>query len=211
MLQVDVCGMMELAKEVDIPFWEFEVATGIRPTIQYPDMSLEELEDYNLRASFQLAKTCESSYAISLKFIDTLAAMATTAESVEEIQTVIRALPYYYIPAGDIVWEKKKAKENPAWLKSHKKLMQVAWAKRNAELELCETKEEVWNLVARRMSADYPIYDTHSERTFLKLIELSDDVDTLKQVRERSLIWHQSRLASVRKIAALTKYVNRGL
>jgi hypothetical protein len=211
MLKVDICGLIHLAREVDIPFWEFEVAVGIRPTIQYPDMELEELKEYNLRAAFQLRHTEESYYAIQIKLIDALEKLAEAAVSIKEVEDVIMSLPTYYIPAGDVVWEKKYQIENSTHLPGHQKLMRTEFAKRDGELSCCDTAEEAFTLATRALFGAYPRRDTHSERAFMRVIELTEDIELLKAVRERSLVWHTSRLASVRKIAALTQYVNRGL
>ena len=211
MLKVDISGMIHLAKEVGIPFWEFELATDIRETIHYPNMDLEELAEYKLRVFFQLPDTEEQSYAIQMKLIQTLEELATKAETDEEIDAVIRHLPSYYIPAGDIACEKRKARTKPEWLLQHKKLMRLEFAKRDAELSCCETAQEVLHLTNRHILADLPWHDTHTEKAFLRIIEMTEDIDILKVVREKSAVWHQSRLASVRKIAALTKYVNLGL
>jgi hypothetical protein len=211
MLKIDISGMLHLARTLDIPFWEFELATGTRQTIQYPDMELEELAEYKLRVTFQLPDTDEQTYAIQMKLIKTLEELASKAETDEEVAAVIRHLPSYYIPASDTAWEKRLAKVEPERLLQHKRLLRLEFAKRDAELSCCETAEEVLRLCCRHMIAQLPWYDTHTEKAFLQLIEMTEDIDILKEVRERSLVWHQSRLASVRKIAALTKYVNRGL
>ena len=192
-----------LARKIGIEFWEFEIALTVRPTLTYPEFTIAELHDYRIRMSFSYSDRSEQYYAVSLQLMSELEKAATAAETDEDIVFVIQHLPPFYTPAHDIISEKQKLRAEPDRLAGHKKLMREHSAVENARISVCETAEEVFRIATKLGGPELPWYDTHTETAFLKAVELADDIEMLKQINQRSLIWHSSRFAALRKMLEL--------
>lgn len=205
---LDLVHLCVLSRQIKIPFWWFEVAVGVRPASKYRYLGLQDLKEYMLRMTFNHPEGQDSEpyYGCALELTKKLHFYAGTAETDEQIKLVVSHLPTFYVPAGDIIMEKKHAKEKPDWLKQHQRLLRIHNSEKLAKLPFCDTTEQLWGLLGHNF-AEYPIYDTYTEATLDKLVELADDLETLKQVFDRSSVWHRSKLASIRKMVALGKPV----
>jgi hypothetical protein len=192
-----------LARKIGIDFWEFEIALDVRPTLTYPGFTIPELHDYHIRMVFNCDDGSEQNYAVSLQLMTELEKVAMSAESEEDINFVIKHLPSFYTPAHDIISEKRKLRTEPERLARHKKLMLEHSAVEKARLSVCETAQEAFAIATRITGPELPWYDTHTEAAFLRAVELADDIEMLKEINQRSLIWHSSRFAALRKMLEL--------
>jgi hypothetical protein len=192
-----------LARKVGIEFWEFELALDVRSTFTYPEFTIRELYDYRIRMLFSHSNSSEQYYAVSLQLMSELEKAATSAKTDEDMEFVIRHLPPFYTTAHDIIWEKQKLQTEPDRLARHKKLMLEHSAVEKARLSVCETAEEAFAIATRITGPELPRYDTHTEAAFLRAVELADDIEMLKEINQRSLVWHSSRFAALRKMLEL--------
>lgn len=152
---------------------------------------------------FDQGEQTEQYYAAAMRLTNTLLALAKTARRDEELKRVTDNLPTFYIKAGDIAWEKWKARHEPDGLEHHRQHMRAHNAAQLGKISVCETIEAARRIAFAHNTAPYPTYDSYTDKALLKMVSLADDFEILRDVNKRALPWHKAKFAALRKMYRL--------